>query len=91
MFQQGFVELLELHIVQRCQLDTYSGVRLTSIHQLGVYCAATYSSWMLHIALGGVRILGVGSDGSQRILRRTRAIGENSPNLGNERFGIPEL
>jgi hypothetical protein len=37
-----------------------------------------------------VRILGVGSNGSQRILRRTRAIGENSPNLGNERFGIPE-
>jgi hypothetical protein len=24
-------------------------------------------------------------------LRRTRAIGENSPNLGNERSGIPEL
>jgi hypothetical protein len=30
MFQQGFVELPELHIVQRCRLDTYSGVDLTS-------------------------------------------------------------
>jgi hypothetical protein len=44
---------------------------------------------MLHIARGEASILGVGSDGSQRMLRRTRAIGED-PKLGNERFGIPE-
>lgn len=45
---------------------------------------------MLHIARGDASILGVGSDGRQRILRRTRAIGGKFPKLGNERFGIPE-